>query len=293
MTIYIDVLFAVNGIVNFMLLLATSKISKIHTHTWRLFVGAFFGAIYAVCMFFPQVEALYTLISKIIISFIIIAVTFTIKKLRHFLKTVFIFYITSFIFGGIALGLFYFIGFGKGTVISNGIFYFNLPWRILAIASITAYGIIRFVWKVAKSDRMRDYKRIDVYLKGNKASLNALVDTGNMLSDPVSKMPVIVAEFDVVAPILPQSFISLYKSLSCSPENIILENQDSFLASRLRIIPYSSLGTTDGMLIGMKPDSVKIGKLFYDDIIIGIYSSKLSKNMDYNALLNPEIISVI
>lgn len=293
MTIYIDVLFAVNGIVNFMLLLATSKISKIQTHTWRLFIGAFLGAVYAVCMFFPQIEALYTIVSKIAFSFVLIAVTFTIKKVKHFLKTVFIFYITSFIFGGIALGLFYFIGFGKGTVISNGIFYFNLPWRILAVSSAVAYGIIRLVWKTLKSDRMRDYKRIDVYLKGNKVSLNALVDTGNMLSDPVSKMPVIVAEFDVVAPILPQSFISLYEALSSSPENIILENKDSYLASRLRIIPYSSLGTADGMLIGMKPDSVKIGKSFYDDIIIGIYNSKLSKNMDYNALLNPEIISAI
>lgn len=291
MTIYIDVLFAVNGIVNFMLLLATSKISKIQTHTWRLFFGAILGAVYAVCMFFPQIEALYTIVSKIAFSFILIAVTFTIKKLRHFLKTVFIFYITSFIFGGIALGLFYFIGFGKGTVISNGIFYFNLPWRILAIASIAAYAIIRFVWKVAKADKMRDYKSVDIYLNGNKVTLNALVDTGNMLSDPISKMPVIVAEFSVIASILPQSFISLYETLENCPENIILENQDSHLASRLRIIPFSSLGTSEGILIGMKPDSVKIGKSFYNNIIIGIYNSKLSKNMDYNALLNPEIIS--
>ena len=291
MTIYIDVLFAVNGIVNFMLLLATSKISKIQTPTWRLLIGSLLGAVYAVCMFFPQIEALYTIVSKITFSFILIAVTFTIKKLKHFLKTVFIFYITSFVFGGIALGLFYFIGFGKGTVISNGIFYFNLPWRILAIASVSAYGIIRFVWKVAKTDRMRDYKQIDIYLNGNKVSLNALVDTGNMLSEPVSKLPVIVAEFSVISSILPQSFISLYHSLENCPENIILENQDSFLASRLRIIPFSSLGTSDGMLIGVKPDSVKIGKSFYNDIIIGIYNNKLSKNMDYNALLNPEIIS--
>ncbi len=291
MTVYIDVLFAVNMIINYLLLLATSRIAKQSTSPLRIALGSFAGAVYAVCMFFPQIKALYTVAAKIAVSFILVAITFTIRKPRTFFKTAFIFYITSFIFGGISLGIFYFTGAGTGTVISNGIFYYNLPLRMLIISSAIAYGVIRTVWKVYKSDKMRDYRKVDIYLHGKNVSLNALVDTGNMLSDPLTQTPVVVAEFERLQNILPQNFNTVYEELHESPESIILSDGISDMASRLRIIPYSSLGASDGMLLGFKPDAVKIGKQVTEDIIIGIYGSHLSKNNDYDALLNPEIIS--
>ena len=293
MTVYIDVLFAINGIINYLLLLATSKISKQQTSLLKLIIGSLIGAIYAVCMFFPQIRALYTIISKIIVSFLLIAVTFNIKRFASFFKTVLIFYITSFIFGGIAMGLFYFLNFGKGTIISNGVFYFSLPWRILIFSSMISYALIRFFYKTAKSEKFRVYKKIEVFLSGKKISLNALIDTGNMLSDPVSDTPVIIAEYEIISPLLSDEFKTLYESNKSSPENIILNNLDKNIASKLRIIPFSSLGTEKGFLLGIKPDAIKINKIFLDNIIIGIYGSRLSKNKDYDALLNPEIISAL
>ena len=293
MTVYIDVLFAINGIVNYFLLLATSKITKQQTSLLKLILGSFIGAVYAVCMFFPQIKSLYTIISKIIVSFLLIAVTFNIKRFTSIFKTVLVFYTTSFIFGGIALGLFYFLNFGKGTVISNGVFYFSLPWRILICSSVISYALIRFFYKTAKSGKFRDYKRIDVFLMGKKISLNALIDTGNMLSDPVSDTPVIIAEYEIISPLLSNDFKVLYENNRHSPENIILNNLDENFASRLRIIPFSSLGTEKGFLLGIKPDSIRINKILLDNIIIGIYGSRLSESKDYDALLNPEIISAL
>lgn len=291
MTVYIDVLFAVNMIINYLLLLATAKITRQSTSTLRIALGSFAGAVYAVCMFFPQIKALYTIAAKIAVSFILVAITFSIKKVRTFFKTVCVFYITSFIFGGISLGIFYFTGAGKGTVISNGIFYYNLSLRLVIISSAIAYGVIRTLWKVCKSDRIRDYKKIDIYLYGKNVSLNALVDTGNMLSDPLTQTPVVVAEFERLKDILPKDFNSVYAELYHSPESIMLSADVNDMAPRLRIIPFSSLGASDSMLLGFKPDAVKIEKHIIEDIIIGIYGSNLSKNKDYDALLNPEIIS--
>ncbi len=291
MTVYIDVLFAVNMIINCLLLLATAKITRQSTSPVRIALGSAAGAVYAVCMFFPQIKALYSAAAKIAVSFILVAVTFTIRKPRTFFKTVFVFYITSFIFGGISFGVFYFTGAGVGTVISNGIFYYNLPLRLLLISSAIAYGTIRIIWRVYKSDRMRDYRRVDIYLHGKNVSLNALVDTGNMLNDPLTHTPVVVAEFERLKDILPVEFNAVYAGNQDSPESIILNESISHLAPRLRIIPFSSLGAADGMLLGFKPDAVKIGRLVTGDIIIGIYGSRLSAGKDYDALLNPEIIS--
>lgn len=291
MTVYIDVLFVVNMIINYLLLQATAKITRQSTSALRILAGALAGALYAVCMFFPQIKALYTVAAKISVSFILVAITFTIRKPKTFFKTVVVFYITSFIFGGISLGLFYFTGAGKGTVISNGVFYYNLPLRTLILSTAIAYCIIRTAWKVYKSDKMRDYRKVDIYLYGKNVSLNALIDTGNMLSDPLTQMPVVVAEFEKLQNILPQSFNTVYSQMHDSPESIIINESISDIAPRLRIIPYSSLGADEGILLGFKPDAVKIGRQVTNDIIIGIYGSRLSKNKDYEALLNPEIIS--
>ncbi len=291
MTVYIDVLFAVNMIINYLLLQATSKITRHSTSAVRIILGSFAGAIYAVCMFFPQIKALYTVAAKIAVSFILVAISFNIKKVKSFFKTVCVFYITSFIFGGISLGIFYFTGAGTGTVISNGIFYYNLSLRLLIISSAIAYGIIRLLWKVYKSDKMRDFKQIEIFLNGKNVSLNALVDTGNMLNDPITQTPVVVAEFERLKNIFPQDFNMLYTELCHSPESIIINDNISDMASRLRIIPFTSLGANKCMLLGFKPDAVKIENKLREDIIIGIYGNNLSRNKDYDALLNPEIIS--
>lgn len=291
MTVYIDILFVINLIINYLLLFTTEKLSKQYSPPWRLIIGATAGAVYAVCMFFPQVKMLYTTASKIIVSFVLVAITFTIRRWRTFLKTVIIFYITSFIFGGVSLGIFFFTGAGKGTMISNGIFYYNLPLRMLIISSSIAYITIRIIWRVYKSDRIRDYKQIEIWLMGESVKLNALVDTGNMLREPITGEPVIIAEFERLKSILPKEFNSAFKNNS--PEEIMCTDTDNELLRRLRVIPYTSLGSTDEMLIGFKPDSIKIGNHICENIIIGIYNRQLSQNKDYDALLNPEIISAI
>lgn len=291
--VYIDVLFTINFIINFLLLLATSRIAKIQSHILRIIMGASCGAVYAVFMFFPQVKIFYTVASKIAVSFILVAITFSIKKFRHFLKTVCIFYATSFIFGGVCLGIFYFTGAGRGSIISNGIFYFNLPWRILIFSSFFAYVIIRVLWKIRKSDRLREFKQIDVFLNGKNVSLIALVDTGNMLKDPLTQTPVVVADFNRIQSIFSEDFRRVYTKMHDCPENIILNNEGGDMISRLRIIPFSSLGATQGLLLGFKPDFVEIDKRVAENIIIGISNSALSRNKDYDALINPEILTAL
>ncbi len=287
--VYIDVLFAVNFAINCLLLSGTAKITKNRASPFRIAAGAFTGAIYAVLMFFPQIKMLYSVMAKIAVSFIIVAITFTIRKFYAFFKTVLVFYITSFIFGAVSLGIFYFTGAGKGSVISNGIFYFNLPWRVLIFSSFTAYIIIRIMWRVYKTDKVRTYKNIQISLFGKNVSLTALVDTGNMLKEPVTQTPVVVADFNSLQPILPESFSIAYKQMHSSPESIILNSKGGEMTQRLRIIPFSSLGTADGMLLGFRPDSVKIDRHITQNIIIGISGRELSCSKDYDALINPEI----
>jgi stage II sporulation protein GA (sporulation sigma-E factor processing peptidase) len=62
----------------------------------------------------------------------------------------------------------------------------------------------------------------------------------------------------------------------------------------IRMIPFKSLGTENGMLIGFKPDTVEVTKeneiLKLSDVVVGIYNFSLTKNGDYHGLLSPHAL---
>jgi len=64
--------------------------------------------------------------------------------------------------------------------------------------------------------------------------------------------------------------------------------------NRFRLIPFSSLGKENGMLVGFRPDFIEIDndneKKDIKDVVIGIYTRSLSKNEKYRALLSPDLI---
>ncbi|MBZ4644982.1 MAG: hypothetical protein PWR27_640 [Petroclostridium sp.] len=297
--VYVDILFIVNLLINYMLLWTTGKISKKQMSVIRLLIGSLIGAIYAVIMFFPAFKIYYTVIAKIIFSMALIAITFNIEKVKDFFRVLAIFYVVSFTFGGTALGLFYFTNVGAfiGAILSNGVIYFTLPWKVLVISSFIAYIIIRITWQVFYKKISKENMFIPLLIMFDNKSIcvNALIDTGNSLYDPISNFPVVVVEFQAIKDLLPEDIQKIFNE--CSENDLSLISKimsNSVWISRFRLIPFSSLGKENGMLIGFKPDEIEIiegeHKKDIKDIIVGIYNKRLSKDETYKALLNPEII---
>ncbi len=290
--IYIDVLFLVNFFINCTLLLICAKILKRQYKAHRLFLGAALGAVYAVCMFFPKMKFMYTLLAKFLMSLLIVSSSFKIVKLSLYIKTVCTFYLASFTLGGGLMALVHFTNTQKmtGTVMNNGIFYFNLPFGTVLIASLIAYILISIFCRIYKESKNTSYKEVYVYIGGKHTCFRALIDTGNMLSEPISNTPVMVVELEKLKTILPEEFYDVLSNGSAM-DYIAYENTPSIFESRLRIIPYSSLGEENGILMGFKPDAVKISDKCITNIIIGVYNRSLSATYEYDALLNPEILS--
>lgn len=122
--VYIDVLFLVNMMIDGMLLWCSTKIAGVRTRWWRIFIAAVIGGVYAVCVFFPKLSALYLLAAKVAVSVIMVCIVFWVKTWRELLRAITIFYLTSFIFGGGITGLIYFTGIGSrlGAIVSGGAF---------------------------------------------------------------------------------------------------------------------------------------------------------------------------
>lgn len=298
MEIYVDILILQNVVMNYLILLMTAKLSKTRISNLRLLLGSIVGASYVVFLLMvPEMKIYYTTAAKIILSFFIIAVTFYPPKLITFMRTLAIFYISTFIFAGAAFAFLYFNN--TGGLVQNGIYYIfdNSRWSMLFFSVVTVCIIVKIFWDLVQERLIRDNLCIPlkVAFENGIIDLFALVDTGNSLHDPLTNVPVVVVEFDAIRNILPIDIQNIFEEskeedLVCATKII----SDSKWFSRFRLIPFTSLGKENGMLIGFKPDYIEIGentdKKGVSDVIIGIYNRTLSSNNNYNALLSPELV---
>jgi len=297
--IYLDILLLENVVINYLILYVTARFSKLKASTLRLFAGAIVGALYVVFIIIqPGVRVYYTALAKILLSFFIIAITFSPRKVLSFLKTLVIFYISTFIFAGAALAFLYFNQ--QGGFVKNGIIYvFGQSKGSLMFFGIATVGIIvKIFMEVIQSRITREKLLVPVKIAfDNRAiALPALVDTGNSLKDPLTNIPVMVVEFKALEEILPSEIKGIFENskeddLSCVTAAI----STSRWFSRFRLIPFSSLGKENGMLIGFKPDFIQVGeedqKRDIKNVIVGIYNRSLSGDDMYKALLGPELVA--
>lgn len=294
--IYAEYLFLENFVMNFIILHITSYFCKYQGRTFKLGLGAAVGALYSFIIFFPSLHFLLSFSMKLVASMLIIIISFTPQRFRDFFKYLSVFYLVSFVFGGTAFAFFYFTNFN--TILSNGIFYSNnFSFRALFYSVSVAYILIIVSIGFIKNKFNKEnlYKQIIIEFDSKKKEINALIDTGNTLADPISQFPVIVVEYKAIEELLPDGIKDIFSGDNSNKlEEVSTIIQNSNWMNRFRIIPFTSLGKENGILIGFKPDSVMLevkgDEMNITKTIIGISTNRLSKNGDYRALLNPDIL---
>ncbi len=296
MSVYIDVLFLTNMIINYIILSLSAKLATIKASPIRLILSAMLGAVYAVCMFFPRLSVFYSGLGKVIISLLMLTVAFKIYSIKSFIRMCLSFYLVSISLAGAILCIFYFTDWGKrlGAIYSNGILYFNLPWQMLFIACIVCYIFIKVASFFIGRNLVRKNLILPVKIKlgKNETEFLALLDSGNALSDPISGAPVIVVEYESIKDILSSEAKILFETVD---EKNIVASSDILEESglKIRLIPFSSLGREKGILIGFLPDEMKLlseGKT--EDLsgfTVAVYKNKLSFDKNYQALLSIDV----
>jgi len=293
----LDVLWLDNFIMNFSILWITFRISKVKASFWRLWVSAGIGALYAIIFFMPGFEVLNSFFLKIALSLVMLLVAFKFNTLKDFFKAFTFFYVTTFVFGGVALGLYFFTQ--DYIAIERGVFVIkDYPVNKLIIAGVLVIILVHTMWRFIRLHLSKDqllYK-VKIYFEGKEVTVDALLDTGNMLLDPVSRHPVMVAEFSKIRELLPQEIQEIFIGPYEDDFHAILQvvSRSSWI-ERFRIIPYATVGKAGGILVGFKPDEVLILKNgrwhTAGDIVVGICNHKLSSNQHYQALVHPEIVA--
>lgn len=243
MTIYLDVILLENLCMNYIILFATGLVNKVKIKQWKILVSSLIGGLYSILSFAPILEIYSNILFKVLLSVVMIYIAFAPKNLKMLLKQLILFYLVSFAFGGCAFALLYFIR-PQDILMRNGLLTGTYPIKIALLGGIVGFVIVNIAFKmvkgkISKKDMFCD---IEIFWKDESAKVKTMIDTGNLLKDPLSGMPVIVVEKDSLQKLIPNDII---ENLSNMLEGKIVELGDDISGeyiSKFRMIPFSSLG---------------------------------------------------
>ena len=155
------------------------------------------------------------------------------------------------------------------------------------MGGIVGFIIITWAFKSIKGKLTKKDMICSIKLSINSKIiyLNAIIDTGNFLKDPISKMPVVVVEKECLNGLIPNKILDNLDKI-INGEDVELNEY----ISKIRLIPFTSLGKENGILIGIKADSIVIENEEIKNIIIGIYNGHLSKHGKYKALVGLDLL---
>jgi len=257
MKVYVDLVVFLNFAFDFILLLCVSFILKRHTSLKRITLGALIGSATISVLFVPF-TTLTLFIMKIVLSILIVLITYGVKDIKYVLLNLFYFYITSIILGGF---LYYLnIEFSYKNI---GMIFYHKGLSINYLFIIIFSPIVLYLYvKEMQKYKIRNslsYK-VDIYLKSNRVvRLNGFMDTGNTLREPYNHKPVIIVNSKEIEE-------------CASPGNFLL-------------VPYESVSVS-GFLKCVRVDKIHIDGIgTRTDVVVGIANAELKKN-GVNCILN-------
>ena len=291
MTIYIDIVLLENLLMNYIILLGTGYIIKAKIKHIKLIISSFIGAIYALLAYMEIFPIYANFITKMLLAICMIYIGFNPKKIKGLIKELIVFFLVSFSLGGCAFALLYMIK-PQEIFVKNGVYIGVYPLKIALLGGITGFIITYISFKVVKNHINKNeiiYTAI-IKIEEKKLEIKVLLDTGNMLKDPITGDTVIIVEKEKLYEILP---IELLNDIDNFFEinNKIIKNE---YQTRLRIIPFTSVGKRNGMMVGIKADYVSIitdiDEIKKDNAIICVYEKKFSKTDKYSGLIGLDIL---
>ena len=297
MTIYIDIVLLENIIMNYIIIYATAIILKKNKRHIRFFIASFIGTIYSILAYISILKIYSNIFLKIILSIIIVYIAFNPQNIKKMWKALAIFYLVSFVFGGVAFAMIYMVK-PQDVLMRNGLFLGTYPLKTIILGAIISFVLIVVVFKIIKTQISKKSMYCDIEIKLNEKIINtkAMIDTGNLLKDPITNTPVIVVERSLLYECLPKEILNNIEKILGGDLDSVPENIKNKYISKLKIIPFSSLGKENGMLIGIKSEYIilKNSELQEDkkikNIIVAIYEKSLTKKGEYRALVGLELV---
>lgn len=237
-TIYIDSLFLLSLLTDYLLCLISAALCGLYLKRLRYLAAALLGAVYSVAVFLPGLGFLAAPAVKLAAALLMGLLAFGAEERP--LRCTGVFLAVSATFGGAmwALGL------------SLG----GLDAALLPVCFVLCYLALSLLARVRAAMVGKSRVEVELSFLGRSCRFFALSDSGNCLRDPMTGARVMV----VSPTALREVFGELSPLLDIDDPVALLEAADATeLRGRLRLVPYSALGAR-GMLPLFRPEALRL-----------------------------------
>lgn len=276
---YIEYYIIENLLINYIIISCTSILTKRYNPKIKKLLGAFVGTLYSAAYIYKDLDILFTLPFKILIMTFITLISFTYKNKKDYINISLVFYMVNVFISGSTFFIIYFTGMD------------HMKISFFIICVYISCELLKYIYKDIKTLRQIKYlkKTITINLLGKSCSCEALLDSGNLLKDPMSNNDVIIIKSNILKEIIPEYLINCsYEDIDIIKAEEIINLLDYDISKKVRIIPYKHAGSDkSNIILGIKADYIEIDKVRIGNIVLGISNFN---DDNYGAILNPSIL---
>lgn len=247
--IYGDVLFIINFSMDFLSLYMVGKLLHIPMRAWRVILGASVGALYGVLELLFTVSGFVSFLMTAFVMLLMCYIAFGRQALHRFAMTVALFCGINMLIGGMMTAAFVRLGAYKQYIEIGGelhTVYGDMPvWLFVVLSAASSIA----TWGIGRLFRKRSAVRtcdVRIRFDDKEKELTGLVDSGNLLTEPLSGTPVIFLK-DKAADVLPEVLLNAMRTGYAS--------LDYLSDVRLRFIPSRTVNG-EGVLLAAVPRAV-------------------------------------
>ncbi len=303
--VYADLLFMFNLLMDTILLWLTASIRKISYRKWRILVAAGCGASYVVLLIFPPLSMGYSLIGKCLFGMLMIWIAYGFVSVSQYFKNISTFMMMNFSVAGGIWGLHYLqqpISHIFDDVVYSSAqetVYLYRPTKLFVLIGL-ALGLTLWLFFFYRGTRERQMLTtcladIVIEIGEDRSMCKGLVDTGNQLYEPLTRMPVLIAEASLWEAKIPLSWMQSIRNSNVDTLFADVHDEPFAWQDRLRLIPYRGVNRSTQFMIAVKPDRVIIThqETQYEtsQVLVAFDGGVLSARGDYQVIIHPALLN--
>ncbi len=278
--------------IDWMILLLTQSIANYYAKWYRILSASFFGSLVVpLAILFPAFDHQSWLL-KVCHSFVIVFIAFGFQNLATYLKLLSTFYFMTFAIGGGLLATHFLyatesISNLNHVLNANEVHVLFVVIGFPIVLAFTKYRMDKHKFYQFKGDFLY---RVSIHWQEKSCDSMGYLDSGNQLVDPITQVPVIIAdEYVLTSWFTDEELMKLKKN----HQQMLEGSSHQLPSSSFRLVPFQGVKGETELLLVFKPDFVKIqlepNPLKVERVLIGIQFGNLASDKSYHCLLHPKL----
>lgn len=279
MNVYIEDAVFDSTAINFVILVLTLFSLRQKISIIKCLLSAFIGCGFSICLTFFQLNYYVSLVVKLLCGLIMCCLIINNFNIRHLFLYFIVFLSFTFLIGGFCFFVIYLFG---GEIYSLENMSYNLPVSLGVISLLIGIyvwflvNVIKIFYKKQKLNSF--YYNLKIKVKGKEINLKAYLDSGNLLQDDKTGLPVLIISFNTLSKIF-KNEINIIDFLNGNLHHKIKGR-------------YISAGSVCGSnkIFVFNADNITFkenGQAKNLHMLIGVSNSNLTKDNSFEALLSP------